>query len=147
MIELHQRSGMIARAIKEIFDFIRQNESENNKYVIKISYLQIYTEIISDLLKPERQHLLIREDKEKGVFVENLSEWVVKGPEEIFELMKRGSTLRTTAPTKVNDLSSRSHAVFIVYLENIVNSVSKGRQVSTVRQAKLNLIGKNVSLY
>lgn len=132
---------MVSRAIKDIFEYIRQNESENSKYVVKISYLQIYTEIISDLLKPERRHLAIREDKEKGVFVENLSEWVVKEPKEIFELLKQGMALRTTAPTKINDLSSRSHAVFIIYLENIVKSEIQGKIVSTIRQAKLNLIG------
>ena len=132
---------MVSRAIKDIFEYIKRNESENNKYVVKVSYLQIYTEIISDLLKPERKHLAIREDKEKGVFVENLSEWVIKGPEEIFDLLKRGMTLRTTAPTKINDLSSRSHAVFIIYLENVVSTQVEGKQVSKVRQAKLNLIG------
>jgi kinesin family protein 3/17 len=31
---------------------------------------------ISDLLKPERSNLTIREDKKRGVFVEGLSEWV-----------------------------------------------------------------------
>ena len=99
-------------------------------------------EIISDLLKPERKNLLIREDKEKGVFVDNLSEWVVEEPQEVFELLKMGSKLRTTAPTKINQLSSRSHAVFIFYLENIVNSEINGKTISTVRAAKLNLIGK-----
>ena len=39
---------------------------------------QIYNEQISDLLKPERNNLTIREDKKKGVFVEGLSEWVVR---------------------------------------------------------------------
>jgi kinesin family protein 3/17 len=132
---------MVSRAIKDIFEYIKKNESENNKYVVKVSYLQIYTEIISDLLKPERRHLTIREDKEKGLFVENLSEWVITQPMEVFDLLKKGMALRTTAPTKINDLSSRSHSVFIIYLENIVNVEIEGKQVSTIRQAKLNLIG------
>jgi kinesin family protein 3/17 len=139
---LDENSGIISRAVKDIFDYIAENETESSKYVVKISYLQIYTEIISDLLKPERRHLTIREDKEKGVFVENLSEWVVEDPKEIFELLKKGMALRTTAPTKINDLSSRSHAVFIICLENVVSSNIEGKQVSTVRRAKLNLIGK-----
>lgn len=131
---------MVSRAIKDIFEFIKDAESEKSKFVVRVSYLQIYTEIISDLLKPERRHLTIREDKEKGVFVENLSEWVVHHPSQIFDLLKKGMALRTTAPTKINDLSSRSHSVFIIYLENIVNSEIEGKQISTVRRAKLNLI-------
>lgn len=134
----------MSRAVKEIFDFIQQNQTETNQYVVKISYLQIYTEIVSDLLRPDRRHLQIREGKEKGVFVENLSEWVVRSLDEIHALLKSGAARRTTAPTKINDVSSRSHAVFIIYLENIVSLQSEGRQVSKVRQAKLNLIGNNI---
>ncbi len=43
---------------------------------MRASYLQIYNEVISDLLKPERTNLAIREAKKRGVFVEGLSEWV-----------------------------------------------------------------------
>lgn len=40
------------------------------KFLVRASFLQIYNEVISDLLKPERTNLMIREDKRKGVFVE-----------------------------------------------------------------------------
>jgi len=40
-------------------------------------------QVISDLLKPERQNLVIREDRKRGVFVEGLSEWVVRSPAEV----------------------------------------------------------------
>lgn len=49
------------------------------RFLVRASYLQIYNEQISDLLKPERNNLTIREDKKRGVFVEGLSEWVVRG--------------------------------------------------------------------
>lgn len=48
------------------------------RFLVRASYLQIYNEQISDLLKPERNNLTIREDKKRGVFVEGLSEWVVR---------------------------------------------------------------------
>ncbi len=72
---------------------------------------------ISDLLKPERNNLTIREDKKKGVFVDQLSEWVVRSPAEIYGLMERGGQERATGETKMNEYSSRSHAVFIVIAE------------------------------
>ena len=53
-----------------------------------------------------------REDKRKGVFVEGLSEWGVRNPSEIFKLMKKGALTRATAETKLNNVSSRSHAIF-----------------------------------
>lgn len=40
-------------------------------------------QVISDLLKPERQNLVIREDRKRGVYVEGLSEWVVRSPAEV----------------------------------------------------------------
>ena len=52
---------------------------------------QIYNEVISDLLKPDRSNLHIREDRKRGVFVEGLSEWVVRSPSEIYGLMERGA--------------------------------------------------------
>lgn len=87
--------------------------------MVRASYLQIYNETISDLLKTGdgRASLQIREDKKRGVFVEGLSEWAVRTPHEIYALMQRGAQARTTASTKMNDVSSRSHAVFIMIVE------------------------------
>ncbi len=81
--------------------------------------MQIYNEVISDLLKADRNNLQIREDKRKGVFVEGLSEWAVRSPYEIYSLMRKGTNARVTASTKLNDLSSRSHAVFIIIVEQM----------------------------
>ena len=86
---------------------------------MRASYLQIYNEMISDLLKPDRNNLSIREDKKKGVYVDGLSEWVVRNPKEIYTLIKKGANYRATAYTKMNDISSRSHAVFIIVVEQL----------------------------
>jgi kinesin family protein 3/17 len=75
--------------------------------------------VISDLLKIDRTALQIREDKKKGVFVEGLSEWAVRSPNEIYSLMQKGALSRATATTKMNDMSSRSHAVFIIIVEQM----------------------------
>ena len=44
-------------------------------------------------MQPERVNLAIREDKRRGVFVEGLSEWVVRSPGEVYQLMARGQSL------------------------------------------------------
>ncbi|RHY25982.1 hypothetical protein DYB32_007963 [Aphanomyces invadans] len=109
--------GIIPRAIEQIFMHIQANMSARMRFLVRASYLQIYNESISDLLKPERNNLTIREDKKRGVFVEGLSEWVVRSPEEIYGLMERGGAMRATGSTKMNEISSRSHAVFIIIAE------------------------------
>jgi kinesin family protein 3/17 len=92
--------------------------------MVRASYLQIYNEAIADLLKAGdgRAGLQIREDRKRGVFVEGLSEWAVRTPHEIYALMQRGAAVRATASTKMNDVSSRSHAVFIIIVEQMNNN-------------------------
>jgi len=109
--------GIIPRAIEQIFSHIQKFASPRMRFLVRASYLQIYNEQISDLLKPEQNNLTIREDKKRGVFVEGLSEWVVRSPAEIYGLMERGGAVRATGETKMNEASSRSHAVFIVIAE------------------------------
>ena len=85
--------------------------------MVRVSYLQIYNDMISDLLRSERQSLQIREDKKKGIFVDGLSEWAVRTPNEVYRLIEKGADHRNTAETKLNDVSSRSHAIFQIIIE------------------------------
>ena len=78
-----------------------------------------------------------REDKRRGVYVDKLSEWVVRSEAEILELMSLGAQNRTTGATKLNDVSSRSHAVFIIILEHSQSTGSAGANLSeTVSQSR-----------
>ena len=112
-----EERGIIPRAIEQIFSHIQTHASPTMRFLVRASYLQIYNEQISDLLKPERNNLAIREDRKRGVYVESLSEWVVRSPAEIYGLMERGGAMRATGSTKMNEISSRSHAVFIIIVE------------------------------
>ena len=120
--------GIIQRAIEDIFEFIDKH-NENNKFVIKASYLQIYNENINDLLINKNNNnvnninlnksLNIREDKNKGIFVENLSEWNVNNINDVGNLLKLGMMYRNTSPNYMNEYSSRSHAVFSLIIEQM----------------------------
>lgn len=110
--------GIIPRAIEDVFSHIQRDTGEACKFLVRASYLQIYNEVISDLLKPGTQaSLTIREDRRRGVHVEGLSEWVVRTPGDVYALMEKGGAARTTGATKLNELSSRSHAIFILIVE------------------------------
>jgi hypothetical protein len=125
--------------MEEIFKHIEHRANEHSTFMVRASYLQIYNESISDLLKAGdgRGSLQIREDKKRGVFVEGLSEWAVRTPHEIYALMQRGAAARATAATKMNDVSSRSHAVFIMIVEQMIAGASNSKQI---RVGKLNLV-------
>jgi GTPase SAR1 family protein len=118
--------GIIPRSMEEIFKFIENSSNKSKTFMVRASYLQIYNEVITDLLKNETQTLQIREDRKKGVFVEGLSEWVVRSPHDIYNLMKDGMRNRATAATKMNDVSSRSHAVFVIIVEQMKSIKESG---------------------
>lgn len=116
-----EHRGIIPRSTEEMFAYIAANRGNTNgrhtRFQVRASYLQIYNEVISDLLKPhDRQSLTIRQSKQR-VFVEGLSEWVVRSPHEIYGLMERGCSMRATGSTKMSELSSRSHAIFVIVVE------------------------------
>ena len=109
--------GIIPRATEEVFSYIQSCRQKKMKFLVRASYLQIYNEVISDLLKPLNRNLAIRQTKQRGVYVDGLSEWVVRSPNEIYGLMERGCSIRATGATKMSELSSRSHALFIIIVE------------------------------
>lgn len=134
-----EQRGIIPRAIEQIFSHIQKHASPTVRFLVRASYLQIYNEQVSDLLRPERTNLSIREDKKRGIFVEGLSECVVKSPEEIYERMQQGAHYRATGATNMNELSSRSHAVFIIIVEQseTVYVDEDGRELTTSEVSKL----------
>lgn len=96
--------GIIPRAVTEVFEYI-QNDTDNadSQWLVRVSYLQIYNERISDLLKPSgKDNLRIRESGDGGVFVEELSEHIVKGPGEVYQLLQQGKAQRATNSTRMN---------------------------------------------
>ncbi len=69
----------------------------------------------------------IKEDKTKGIFVQDITEVYISSAEEMRQVHKKGSENRTTAATRMNERSSRSHSVFILHLfqKNITTDASK----------------------
>ena len=133
---LSPKKGLIPRAIEDIFKYIENNSNSDTTFIIRVTYLQIYNESIDDLLKPEKKHLSIRESQKKGLYVEGLSEWAVRSPNDIYALLERGAQCRTKASTNMNDVSSRSHAVFTIILEQMKICNGKKR----FRSGKLNMV-------
>ena len=141
---LDEKRGLVPRVIEEIFISIQNieknniNNNENENYILRASYLQIYNEYINDLLIPERKNLNIREDKKRGIYIDNLSEWVVRSSSDIYTLLEKGTENRATSSTGMNEISSRSHAIFIITVEQMT-SVKENDNYST-KISKLNLV-------
>ena len=72
--EAKSNEGLIPLSIKEIFNSLNNKEFSISKYLVKVSYIEIYNETVNDLIDPSRKNLEIRESGNKGIFVNNLSE-------------------------------------------------------------------------
>ena len=134
-----QIRGIIPRSFDYIFNRIKslQKEDPSSKYTINISYIQIYLEMIQDLFEPNNQ-VKIREDPDKGVFIENCL-WInVKNTQEFEEAFRRGEKNRITECTKMNAQSSRSHALLIVRIEK--NFIDQESNEHVMTQGHLYLV-------
>ena len=109
--------GLIPLSIKEIFNSLNNKDSSISKYVVKVSYSEIYNEMVNDLIDSTKKNLEIRESGSKGIFVNNLSEIIVTNVEKAMQLLNKGETNRIIAETKLNEKSSRSHTIFKINIE------------------------------
>ena len=112
----HSSDGITIRALRDIFTWLNGTGGLNAAGVeIHLSYLQIYCEMLQDLLEPSNSNLSLRE-KEGKVYVEGLSRINVKTLKQCEKVLNDGDSNRTTACTKLNAQSSRSHAVLMVHI-------------------------------
>ena len=106
--------GIIPRTVKLLFDSTKNAEILGWTYTIKASFLEIYNEVIFDLLSNENKDIEIRMANAKNkteIYLSNLKEVEVKSAAKLHELMAIARSNRATACTAGNERSSRSHAV------------------------------------
>lgn len=104
--------GVMPRCFDYIFHNLEINSQQSpSENLVKCSYLEIYNEKLKDLLDPSSPYLRLREDLQKGVYVEGASETTVTWAKDIMNIIKQGTSNRHISSTDMNKDSSRSHAV------------------------------------
>lgn len=142
--DLPAEAGVIPRAIRQIFDTL---EAQNADYSIKVTFLELYNEEITDLLAQEdpsrnaedrqKKPISLMEDGKGCVVVRGLEEEAVYSANEIYTLLERGAAKRRTADTLLNKRSSRSHSVFSITIH--VKEAAVGEE-ELIKCGKLNLV-------
>ncbi|XP_037717856.1 kinesin-like protein unc-104 isoform X3 [Drosophila subpulchrella] len=111
-----QQEGIIPMICKDLFTRIQDTETDDLKYSVEVSYMEIYCERVRDLLNPKNKgNLRVREHPLLGPYVEDLSKLAVTDYQDIHDLIDEGNKARTVAATNMNETSSRSHAVFTIF--------------------------------
>ncbi|KAI8847665.1 P-loop containing nucleoside triphosphate hydrolase protein [Chytridium lagenaria] len=119
--------GIIPNAFNHIFDHI--SRAVHKKFLVRVSFLEIYNEEIRDLLvkkNPQKSGLELKEHPETGVYVKDLSTYVVKSVEEMDQLMTFGNNARSVGATLMNETSSRSHSIFTITIESSESGAVEG---------------------
>ncbi|CAH8356506.1 unnamed protein product [Eruca vesicaria subsp. sativa] len=125
--------GIIPLAIKDVFSIIQ--DTPGREFLLRVSYLEIYNEVINDLLDPTGQNLRVREDSQ-GTYVEGIKEEVVLSPGHALSFIAAGEEHRHVGSNNFNLMSSRSHTLFTLMIE----SSATGDEYDGVIFSQLNLI-------
>lgn len=159
-----EQAGIVPRLTDDLFDRVTtviketggslgndapsQSSSEGSsatapvRFFVTVSFLEIYNEVINDLLNPQTDKILkLRENPDTGIYVEHLCELAVKSPSDIIRLIDQGNRVRRVASTAMNERSSRSHSVFTVKIEQkTTKTLEGGIERETALSSKLNLV-------
>lgn len=144
--------GIIPRTCQDLFERVESMTSGNVTCTVRVSYFEVYNEQVRDLLisskdgppsSQQPQHKLkIRESATEGPYVEDLSEFSVKTAEEVLKYLASGNKARVTAATKMNDVSSRSHAVFTLVVKQVITDpITDATEEKTSRIRLVDLAG------
>jgi kinesin family protein 3/17 len=128
--------GIIPMAFDHIFGYIK-NAGSKTQFLVRASYLEIYNEEIRDLLNLKNKKLDIKERPDTGVYVKDLSTFVVQSIDEMDQLMSVGNKNRSVGFTEMNATSSRSHSIFTITVE-ASETQENGEQ--HIRAGKLHLV-------
>ncbi|XP_061456303.1 kinesin-like protein KIF19 [Rhineura floridana] len=136
MLGTDSEPGIYLRTLNDLFRAIEAT-SDDMDYSVCMSYLEIYNEVIRDLLNPSSGFLELREDSKGSIQIAGITEVSTTNAQEIMELLMKGNKARTQEPTAANKTSSRSHAV----LQVLVKQKSRVKDVSEeVRVGRLFMV-------
>ena len=143
----NEYNGIVPNLIMELYNIFnneinKENEEKNNEnkdnIIVTCSYIQIYNEKIYDLLDfssleqlPNENNkkissLKLKTDKKIGLIIDGANELRAPSYTDVFDILESGEINRKIRQTNKNNMSSRSHTIFMINIEdNISNIKSK----------------------
>lgn len=114
-VDIDTVTGIIPRVLRDLF--ISFAEKDTHEFNVSVSYLEIYNEEVRDLLNMNgKDPLNVREDA-NGIKIPGLKELPVTDYDSTMKFLETGVTTRTVGATAMNMVSSRSHAIFTLYVD------------------------------
>ncbi|XP_042447834.1 kinesin-like protein KIN-7A isoform X2 [Zingiber officinale] len=114
--------GIAEKAVNDIYKHIL--DTPERDFTVKIAAMEIYNEIVRDLLKPDSGPLRLLDDPERGTIVDKLEEETVKDSQHLRHLIEICEAQRQVGETALNDNSSRSHQIIRLTVESVMRENS-----------------------
>lgn len=121
-VRASQELGLVPRVLDTLFR--RRNDKSGGEVStnIEISCVELYNEVFFDLLSGDAeksQNLRIREDANRGIFIEGAASLPVDNTPQLFDLLAKISSSKHTSFTAMNATSSRSHTIITVSVDQV----------------------------
>lgn len=129
--------GITEYTVADIFDYIHRHEER--AFALKFSAIEIYNEVVRDLLSTDNTPLRLLDDPERGTVVEKVTEETLRDWNHLKELLSICEAQRQIGETLLNERSSRSHQIIKLTIESSAcEFLGKGN--STTLSASVNFI-------
>lgn len=114
-----ENCGIVPRSLKQIFQATSAAKEKGWTYELHASFVEVYNENVRDLLAPPGAppctHSIVH-DEAFGTVVTDVTRLPVTAEEQVDQLAHMAARQRSVGRTDMNSISSRSHAIFMLYL-------------------------------
>ncbi|CAI9769064.1 unnamed protein product [Fraxinus pennsylvanica] len=130
-------NGITEYAVADIYDYIQRHE--DRAFVLKFSAMEIYNEVVKDLLSSDSTPLRLLDDPERGIIIEKLTEETLRDWSHLKELLSICEAQRQIGETSLNETSSRSHQILRLTIDSSAREFL-GKDNSATLSASVNFV-------
>ncbi|KAF8074523.1 kinesin-domain-containing protein [Lyophyllum atratum] len=125
-----ENSGMIPRAVDQVFRVAEQMKSKGWEYTMEGQFLEIYNETINDLLGAhdfdKKKHEVKHDARTGATRVTDVTVVPLHSAAQVRTLLALAQKRRSVAATLMNERSSRSHSVFTLRIRGVSTGAGEG---------------------
>ncbi|KAL9151639.1 hypothetical protein ABFS82_11G064600 [Erythranthe guttata] len=129
--------GITEYALPDIYGYIQKHQERD--FVFKFSAMEIYNELVRDLLSVDNTPLRLLDDTERETTVEKLTEEILRDWSHVIHLLCICEAERKVGETSINEMSSRSHQIIRMTIESCSRDFLGRDNASTLTAAVLRL--------
>jgi hypothetical protein len=130
--------GMMPQTVSYVFEQVKQQTTSTRQFKIKVSYVELYNGKSRDLLATKQVTLEIKQNLAKNFYVKGAEVIEVQSWDECMTLFNAGTLRRQTAETGLNATSSRSHALFMLTIEQLDFEADPSAPIAMI--SKMNVV-------